>query len=71
MRLSDLAGTGEFTRHLSRLGDALDSDGGSGVAEQNQWNAMLEMCFHDVIAQRLVFAAGPHSGATLAARKTC
>ena len=34
-------------------------------AEQNQWNAMLEMCFHDVVAPRFLLAAGPHSVATL------
>ena len=32
---------------------------GSDVVEQNQWNAMLELCFHDVVAPKFILAAGP------------
>ena len=42
---------------------------GAQKAEQNQWNAMLEMCFHFVVALRLLLTAGPRSVATLSA--TC
>ena len=51
MRLSYLLGTGEFLMNET----SGSSDSGTDEAEQNQWNAMLGLCFHH--ARRQDFAA--------------
>ena len=47
-----LGGRGGSLRRASRVRR------GSDVVEQNQWNAMLELCFHDVVAPKFILAAG-------------
>ena len=83
-RLSDLEGTGEFildepettaltAQDLAKVDCARSQRAGSSEsgsdAEQHRWNALLEMCFHYVVAPRLLLTAGPCSVATLSA--TC
>ena len=48
-----LGGRGGSLRRAAKVGR------GSDVVEQNQWNAMLELCFHDVVAPKFILAAGP------------
>ena len=75
--LANLEGTGEFIlladqdlTDVADLSDALrSSKSGSDEAEQNQWIATLELCFHFAVAPRFILAAGPHSVAALSA--TC
>ena len=45
----------------------LESGSGSTEVEQNQWSAMLGLCFHHVVPPRFILAAGPCSVATLSA----
>ena len=47
-------------------------ESGSDVAEQNQWNEVLELCFHYVVAPRSILAAGNRSCPQRAcSRATC